>query len=353
MNILRISEVLFISLLGGVIASSISLPLPWVLGPLLFVVIWKTISKRDMIWPDFLKNSGLTILGIYFGLYFTFSSVQMIFPFLFPYVLLTIILIIICIMIGTLISKSFHIDQVTSVLSTIPGGLTEMVIASENLKANSSFVLIFQTIRLVTVLFTVPSVIIIFFHTSNPNREFVSQTNESFLHVELSLLWFIIPISIGFLLKEKIPAGIVLIPMLVTAFFNMSMIDLPTVPPLFVVLAQLSVGIGLGISISIKDIQKGGAYCIHFLIATLIIISISFGLGSILAFFTTMDYATAILSIAPGGLIEMALTASSVGADPAVVSSLQMIRILLIITLVPLALQWYFSHKSKRLKKCS
>ncbi|WP_276245352.1 AbrB family transcriptional regulator [Virgibacillus profundi] len=49
---------------------------------------------------------------------------------------------------------------------------------------------------------------------------------------------------------------------------------------------------------------------------------------------------TANLSIAPGGLFEMVLTASSVGGDPAIVSALQLTRILIIVVFVPPLLGW-------------
>jgi uncharacterized membrane protein AbrB (regulator of aidB expression) len=80
----------------------------------------------------------------------------------------------------------------------------------------------------------------------------------------------------------------------------------------------------------------------------LLLIFISFGLGYLLASFTSLSLATAVLSVAPGGLIEMVLTASVVGGDPAIVSALQLIRILVIIMFVPPLLKWYFRKKEKQ-----
>jgi uncharacterized protein len=65
----------------------------------------------------------------------------------------------------------------------------------------------------------------------------------------------------------------------------------------------------------------------------------------ILANLTSLDYVTAILSIAPGGLFEMVLTAYSLGGDPAVVSSLQLIRILVIVIGVPPLLGMLFRDR--------
>ncbi len=318
-----------------------------VLGPFMMIIVWKYIRKKSYIWPNPLKNSSLSILGIYFGLYFSLASLQIIVPYLLPYVFITICLIIISITIGLLLSKWLPIDQVTSVFSTIPGGLTEMVIASEDMKAKSSYVLIFQTIRLITVLFTVPTTAVLLFQTTSSQPESLLAYHEPTAASLLTYGWFIIPIAVGFFFKDKIPAGIVLIPMLLTVGINLTIIDLPSIPEWILIVAQISVGISLAQNISIKDIKSGGVYCIPYFLASMLIISVSFGLGILMSVITTMDHATAILSIAPGGLIEMGLTASSVGGDPAVVSSLQMIRIFMIITIVPVTLKWYFSRKHK------
>lgn len=52
-----------------------------------------------------------------------------------------------------------------------------------------------------------------------------------------------------------------------------------------------------------------------------------------------MDLVTAVLSLAPGGLVEMALTAQAAGGQPAIVSSLQMIRLLTIVIILPIFYQ--------------
>lgn len=348
MQPLRIAEITIIGMLGGFLSYSLSIPLPWVLGPFIMIIIWKNLRKRSVQWPSPLKNSSLTILGIYFGLYFSLSSLQMIVPYLFPYVFITICLIIISIMIGLLLSKWLPIDSITSVFSTIPGGLTEMVIASEDMKANSSYVLIFQTIRLITVLFTVPTIAVLLFTSTSSEQETIVTVTDPVNTSLLTYSWFVIPVAVGFLFKNKIPAGIVLIPMLLTVAINITMTDLPPIPEWLLIIAQLSVGISLAQNISIKDIKSGGAYCIPYFLASLLIIGSSFALGIALAIITGMDHATALLSIAPGGLIEMGLTASSVGGDPAIVTSLQMVRILIIITIVPITLKWFFTRTLKK-----
>lgn len=346
---LRLIETIIIGLLGGYLFNHLNLPLPWVLGALTFIMIWQGTTKRTIYWPNLIKNIGLIILGIYFGMYFTINTVTSVLPYLVPYIILTGILILTSIIISIFVTRWINVDKITSVFGSIPGGLTEMVIASEALHAKSSYVVIFQTIRLLTVLFTVPSVIIYLF--PNQITDFKIIENNQYFTLDWQMLWFLIPAIGGFIFKEKIPAGIVIVPLAITALLHISPIELVNVPNYLVLGAQTAVGIGLGKNISFQDIRAGGKYGFVYFGVAIALIIISFGLGALLAYFTSLTLPTAILSVAPGGLIEMVLTASIVGGDPAIVSSLQLTRILIIIILVPPALKWYFSRKTNDSKE--
>lgn len=60
-----------------------------------------------------------------------------------------------------------------------------------------------------------------------------------------------------------------------------------------------------------------------------------------------MSIVTAVLSLAPGGLVEMAITAQNTGGQPSIVSSLQTIRLLTIVLLLPIVFQWILPRMSK------
>ena len=339
-NLIRLIETVTVGAIGGYVFSLLHLPLPWVLGSLTFIMVWQGVTKRVIYWPNLLKNAGFMVLGIYFGLYFTMDTFTTIGPYILPYVFSTVALILASIVVAVFVTRWIQVDKITSVFGSIPGGLSEMVLASEALNAKSSYVVIFQTVRLMTVLFTVPAVIMYFFTLQQPSSDVMNSTVAS--HHPYTYFLYIIPVIIGVLVRDKLPAGIVVVPLAVTAFLNISVMELASIPSILLVCAQISVGVGLGKNISFEDLKLGGKYSFVYFGVSLLLILISFVLGGVLAYFTSLNLATAILSIAPGGLIEMVLTASVVGGDPAVVSALQLIRILIIILFVPTALKWYF-----------
>ncbi|MCA1319157.1 AbrB family transcriptional regulator [Bacillus tianshenii] len=337
-------ETYIIGTIGGYLFFLGGLPLPWVLGALTFVMMYQGISKRKMYCPDPLKQSGFLILGMFFGLYFTAETLSTVGPYVVPYIVSTIILVGISILNSVVVTRWIPVDRITSVFGSIPGGLSEMVIASESLNARSSLVVIFQTVRLLTVLFLVPFVVVHTFTNTGSGLD-AALPGATYAFRGWEYLWFVLPVIGGILFRKRIPAGIVIAPMALTAMMNILFIDMASLPPLLLIFAQITVGIGMGKGIAFADLKLGGKYCLVYFGLTVTLILVSFGLGVGLAAFTSLNLPTAILSVAPGGLIEMVLTASTVGGDPAVVSSLQLVRLLFIIIVVPPVLKWYFGRK--------
>ncbi|MGP4064335.1 AbrB family transcriptional regulator [Oceanobacillus sp. M65] len=342
----RLIVTFLVAAIGGYIFSFLNMPLPWVLGALTFTFIAQGLLKREAYIPIPIKNTSFIILGVYFGLYFTLETFQMILPYFLPYLLLTLILIFASIVISILVTKLswVKVDSMTSIFGSIPGGLSEMTLASEAFKARTSLVVIFQTIRLVTVLFTVPSIMALLFGQGTGNTNGQAST-EVILGSPVSYLALILPALAALFLNKKIPAGIIIGAIGVTAALNITLVELPAIPPTLMYAAQVAVGASLGKNILFRDIKAGGKLSFIYFGTSLGIIAFSILLGVILANLTSLDYVTAILSIAPGGLFEMVLTAYSLGGDPAVVSSLQLIRILVIVIGVPPLLGLLFRDK--------
>ncbi|WP_299086835.1 AbrB family transcriptional regulator [uncultured Metabacillus sp.] len=338
----KIYNILFpyvLGICGGFLFHICHVPLAWILGPMSFLIIWRSIfvNQKNLIQPIVLKNGSFIILGISFGLSFTKETFLTVGPYVLPFLATTIILIIISIINALLISKIVNIDKNTSIFASIPGGLSEMVAASESLQANSSLVTIFQTVRLLTVVFFVPFAILHMFEPQSGMQPIQTITNEGGF---LSYGWFLLAGFVGWLIRSKVPAAFVIGPLLTTALLNISGISFPNFNDLFLVFAQLTIGIGFGLMITFTDLKKGGKYCGLYFAGTILLIGTSFCLGYLFTLLTDLDLATAMLSLAPGGLVEMVLTASTIGADPAVVSSLQFIRLLFIISFVPSILKY-------------
>ncbi|MEH7223272.1 AbrB family transcriptional regulator [Bacillus sp. JJ1566] len=330
---------------GGVMFYFLHFPIPWVLGPMTFMIVYKAVTHRNMVVSARLYNIGLATLGIYFGLSFTKETFLTVYPYIIPFLITTILLLTASVVNSIFVTRFIKIDPMTSVFGSIPGGLSEMVAASHSLKANSAMVTIFQTVRLLTVVFMVPFIVSHWFLSSAGNA-YEATRNSGSVPVYV-YLWFGLALLVGWLLRNKLPAAYVIGPLAVTAILGIVGVGLPSIPQWFLILAQITVGMKMGNNINLRDLKIGGKYCGVYFVLTLVLIAISFGFGYIFAIFSDLNLPTAILSLAPGGIVEMVLTATAIGADPAIVSSLQLIRLLFIILIVPSFLKWLFRRKEK------
>jgi len=344
----KLLETILIGFLGGGLFFILRIPLPWILGAMSFSFIWQALSKRRVFLPEGIKEGSFILLGIHFGLSFTKETFQNIIVYFPAYILVILLFIGFCIALGWIVTKWVPIDKITSVFSCIPGGLMEMALASESLKGNPSLVAIFQTIRLISVLFFVPwSLTLIFTEHTGVVAEITrgTMTGEGTVW---GWTFLIFPILIAYFLKDKIPAGLIIGALLGTGFLQLTPISLPGSLPNWIVYgSQLFVGAGLGKNILLEDLKKAGKYGLVYFFLSILMILGSFGFGTLFAYMTSLNLETALLSIAPGGLFEMVLTAQAIGGDSAVVSALQLIRVLFIVTCVPFLVKFIFSPKRR------
>ncbi|WP_234400703.1 AbrB family transcriptional regulator [Virgibacillus senegalensis] len=336
----------FVGTIGGLLFHWLHLPLPWILGPVTSLILFKLIPYTKTTASLRLRKVSFSILGIQIGSTFTAATLPTVFPYLFPYTGLTLLLIALSLVSAYLIAKWVKIDVTTSLLGSIPGGLSTVLAMSDSFRGNTVLVTIFQTIRLVAVLFIIPfSATHLFFEQGHIKQGSVLlQVEEG---PEWTIALFIAAFMLGLLLQKWVPASLVIIPMLITALLQINGIALYQLPSGAYLFAQLTIGVYLGNSISVKDLQKAGRLSLYFLCLAILLIATSFLFGFLFSWLTNLNAATAVLSLAPGGLIEMALTAQSVNGDPSVVSSLQMIRLLTIVLILPFFLKWLL----KRLEK--
>ncbi|ENH97287.1 hypothetical protein J416_04693 [Gracilibacillus halophilus YIM-C55.5] len=329
-----------ISLVGTSLFLLLHIPLPWILGPLVAIFVLKQIHQQQFLMHPMLRNISFTITGIQIGATFTATTIDKVVPYFLPFTLLTCVIIGVCIASGYAIAKWTDIHLPTSLLGSIPGGLSVMVAMSDSTNANTGLVAIFHTIRLMAVLFIVPLIASQFF-LQEGSQETASQIDV--IHNSHPAWWtvgfYVIFFIIAYIFRFKVPAAFVIIPMFFVAASQLLEFPLISLHESIFHFAQMTIGMHLGLSILISDLKKAGKYTFIYLGLSCFLIFFSVILGILFAHYSTLDVATAMLSLAPGGLIEMALTANEVNGDPSIVGSLQLIRMLFIILILPIGLK--------------
>lgn len=173
-----------------------------------------------------------------------------------------------------------------------------------------------------------------------PELGLAKQTERKALQVEkiaFTLLLAVIGGSIG--LKLKLPAGALLGAMIAVAVANLGFGYVGQIPPNFRTAAQMVVGGILGLSITRQTVASLRTMLLPAVVLVVAMISLSLVAGFILAKVTGMDLTTALFSSSPGGMTEMTLTSMSFGADTPTVALLQLLRMISIVSIMPLILK--------------
>jgi membrane AbrB-like protein len=310
-----------LAVMGGCLFFILHLPVPWMLGPLTAILIFKFSFKhykQAVYWPPLLHHVPLVILGYVMGSSFSIDTRREIIR-LFPGMFVsTAIIIGISLLTGLIIYRYIGVSYSTGILGSIPGGLTQTVMLCEEIEgADISVVTFMQTIRLLTVVFVVPFLVV---HSSLALTPTAINSQS---------------VSSALLLTNQYPLLIFYTGIALLGGAIAKKIGLPT--PFLM---------GPMLSIAIKSFDNFKRLLFFALLSTLTIIGVSLLVGYGLTLFYSMDLLTAFLATSPGGMSEMAVTALSVNANLSIVTSYQLFRVLLInLMLLPILKRVLKSNK--------
>lgn len=342
---------MIIAFSGGFLFDQLEIFLPWLLGPMFAFILAKRLIK-NLYWPNTLRNIGLVILGIQIGSSFTKEALGNMLRNL-PIMTTTTFLVIgFTIFSAFLIHRFTDLSFSTSVIGSFPGGLSQMVVLSEEIEdANQAVVAFMQTFRVILVITAVPWLVIHLLSSQEVRpfieKQFVNdglQGSYTLLHWIILLLLIFVLIFIG--LKVKIPIPFLLGPVLATICLNIANAPHLAIHDTVLNSSQVFIGAHLGIKMNVdRNVFHPKLVMITFL-STIALIGFCLILAHLLHVFIGYSFNEIFLSIAPGGIAEMAITAMAVNADVSFVTSFHLFRILVILFIAtPLVMKWI--HKVK------
>ena len=333
---------LLVALIGGMLFQVAYIPLPWILGPLVGVMLWKRVFKQAVYWPALLRNGGLIIVGYRMGLDFSLETIQQIFKQLPGMLLSTVSIIVFSLWLGYLISCRLGIGLSSGLIGSIPGGLTQMVVFSEEVAgADATTVTFMQTIRLLSVIFIVP---FLAFHglAGGATKAVVNNSLAVAAIPSLGILAIFIGVallSVWIALRIHLPMPYLLGPMLGIACLTLGGLSGTSVPAVLVLAAQLAIGAHLGSTVQPANLPDWKRFFPYVVLSAVGVVLFSLLVGYLLTYLYPIELLTAFLSTAPGGMAEMGLTAVAVHADLATVTAYQLFRVVFILFVVPVVLK--------------
>lgn len=332
----RMLLALMIGAIGSIVFIYLSLPLPWLLGAIFASSIAMRFENLSILSPKPFSAPARILIGLTIGSAFTPEILQFIDVYFYS-LILVIPYTIITIIAGMYYYHKYQgFDKKTAYLSSMPGGVIEMVIIGEEIKANISKITLVQSSRLFFIVVSLPFVIQYIFKVDISGNKLITipitQTNIPEFAV-LALLGIIGGVVAK---KIKLSAAYLIGPMIVSIAVHSTGIITTSVPDEFLKFVQVVFGTIIGFTfrgVKLKTIVKTLVSTFgHFII--LMIIS---------AVFITIAYysfgfpiISTLLAFSPGGQAEINLIAILVVANVPYITLHHIVRLFIVMNLAPI-----------------
>lgn len=342
MKKLRILSTGLVAIPGGLLFDLLHIPLPWMLGPLTATLVYNALSGRRALWPIHLRNAALVVIGYSMGRTLTVETTHLILDNLPGMAIAMLLTVLFCLVTGYVTHRRTGISMASGVLGSMPGGLAQMIILSEEIRdADITAVTFMQMIRVLAVIFIVPFVATYGMAHPHGGLPPLIQTAAPWT---LAALPAVLAAPLGAWLAGliRLPIPFLLGPIFATAAMVLSGNPAPPVPGPVIHTAQLFFGVYMGIIVDLESLRRLGRVLPYAVVGAVLLVAFTYLIAFGLTVLTPVDLLSAFLGTAPGGIAEMGVTALALGADVAFVLGFQLFRLFSILLAIPPVLKWRF-----------
>ncbi len=326
---------LLIAAIGGWLASLAGIPLPWMLGAIGATLI-AALARLPVAPPRPLTSPMRAILGVLLGASITPELLAQLSALGFS--LLAVPIYVACTAGVGLVYfiKIAKMNRPEAFFAALPGGLYTMVTFAEDLGISIRRLGLIHTMRVTLIVLVLPFLI-----EGLLGQDLTAAATSSSTLFELSPPTLMVMAAIalvGWWLAEKtkVPGGIMIIPMLITAVLQLSGLTTASVPNELIIVAQVVLGAAIGgrfRGLELHEIANALLHSCGYIALALAITTIT-ALG--LTHLTPISLWAGIIAFAPGGLAEMSLVALGLGVNVGFVVTIHISRILVVVLTGPL-----------------
>ncbi|NJP38623.1 AbrB family transcriptional regulator [Alkalicoccus luteus] len=327
--------VLIAGLFSGFIFHMIGVPAGWLIGALLFGAVYG-MMRQDVAYRGPLFKGALALIGANIGVLTERDVFLQVGSYIGPLLLTLILTFAGSFLLGWLLYKNADgMDAKTALFCTIPGGASEVIVTSREAGADERIVAAFHSFRIFFFVFTIPLIVGI----GTPAAS-IAGNGDAGMTASLAAV-ILIAMAVAALLNRffPLPAGILLYAIVIAFLLSEFLIPVESLPDYIGGVGQALIGVMIGVTFNpqvMKRLYGFGRICIYIIVLFL-------ALGVLLAWLfhtvSGLNMMTSLLSIVPAGAPEMSATAFALNLDPTLVASLQIIRVLTILLMLPFLLK--------------
>jgi membrane AbrB-like protein len=332
-ELLQIVFTLCIGVIGSIIFIYLNLPIPWLLGSIFATTIAVRYDNLPIKSPKIFSSPARVIIGVTIGSAFSPAILNYLNVYFFS-LLLVIPFTIITIMCGMFYYyKVLNFEKKTAFFCSIPGGLMELVILGEQIKADTRKITLVQSSRLLFIVLTLPFIIHYVFHIDVSGNQVIT---ESLNQINIKELFYLICIGvIGAIIGKKLnlSAAFLMGPMFLSIFaFSIGFVH-SRPPDELLKLVQVIFGTiigftfkGVKLDIVIKTLLSTFG---HFIILACITATFTLLVSHLFNF----PIISILLAFAPGGQADLNLIAIIVGANIPYIAVHHIVRLFLVMNI--------------------
>lgn len=360
MNILFKNEIIltfitiFLSAAGGYIFLKLAIPAGPLLGAL-FVSMSINIFKGNIYIPQSIVVISRIIAGALIGCRCSRTAILSLKKSFSQILFFTFFMISLSIFSGFIIYKITGIHKATAFFGSAPGGIIDMSLISSEFGADMSVVALIQTLRIIANITLIPF-LAKKYAENDINFKTGGMENAKIVYTEdipaesnehkycngnvIRFLGTVLIAIIGglFGITLSIPGGALIGAFIFVAMSNAFFVKL-LIPEKIKYIIQVLIGAVIGSGVTHGSFSEIIKIILPALTTVALLLTIGILLGLLLNKMWKIDLITALLSTAPGGLTSMSLIALDLRADVAFVTSLQFMRLIVILISYPIIMK--------------
>jgi uncharacterized protein len=326
---------LLIGAAGGLAFALLHVPAPWLAGSMAAAVV-AIISGVRLNMPDWLKALAFIFLGIQTGTSVTWDTVDRAAQWPLSLALLAITVVAVVAACYFYFVRARGWDRETALFASLPGALSLVLALASETKADMRKVTIAQCIRLFFLIAALPAVILWLSPTEGaaPPAPVIGSLFEIALLISLSA-------AAGFGLERlRVPAGLIMGPVLVAATLELSGFIHGTAPDTVLIPANIILGVMIAARFNAFTFTEFRLALREGFTGFVIALAIAMVGAWIASALGGLPLALTLLAFSPGGLDAMTLMAFALDLDPAYVGAHQIARYVGMVLLMPVVTAW-------------
>ena len=239
---------------------------------------------------------------------------------------------------GWLLTRLRLFPGTTAVWGLLPGAASVMMLMADDFGADGRLVAFMQYLRVVFVALAAAFIARFWVHASvhaAPVVWFPPIYGPAFLE---TLIFITISVVLG--VKSRIPGGAILVPLFLGAVLKVTGVLTIELPQWFLAASYALIGWSIGLRFTREILLHATRTLPQTIISIILLMAFCASLAWVLVKTVGVDPLTAYLATSPGGVDSAAIIAASTKVDMSFVMSMQVARLLIILSIGPAISRW-------------